>query len=93
MTGKRRITFRATELLQMQHALASRIDVCMFEIGRSRTRDERNAWAMQCAYTIAAYRKSYGYPSSKSLVEQIANRQSERLARALMVWDEQHGVK
>lgn len=90
MRDRRRITFTAAELAAIQHGVALRIDVCLFEVGRARDRKSRNFWATECAHLIAAYRKTYAYPSGKSLVEQIANRFSERLGNSLLGWDERH---
>lgn len=93
MKDIRRIIFTTGELAAIQHALATRIDVCMFRITTARTRDARNFHATECAHAIAAYRRAYVYPSDKSLTTQIANRYSERLSEALIRWDEQHGGK
>lgn len=93
MKDRRRITFTTGELAAIQHALATRIDACMFRITTARTREARNFHATECTHAIAGYRKAYAYPSGKSLTTQIANKYSERLGNALIAWDEVHHAK
>lgn len=90
MNDRRRITFTPSELGVVQHSLSTRIDVLLFRVAKARERATRNIHAAECAHAIAAYRKTYAYPSGKGITGQIADRQAQRLVNTLARWEEHH---
>lgn len=91
MADKRRITLTSYQLVNIQRALETRIEMCIFRVGTARDDKRAELWASECAHSIGAYRKTYAYPSGKVKSGQIADRYLSRLMSSIKARTERHG--
>lgn len=90
MADKRRVTLTSYQLVNIQRALETRIEMCIFRVGSSRDDKRAELWAGECAHSIAAYRRTHAYPSGEAKSGQIANRYLDRLMIAIKARNDRH---
>lgn len=91
MKDRRRITLTSYQLVNIQRALETRIEVCLFRVGTAKERGRLELWATECAHCISAYRRTYAYPSGEAKSSQIADRYLQKLRSKVEEWGKRHG--
>lgn len=90
MRDRRRITLTSYQLVNIQRALETRIGMCNFRVTTANERSRMELWATEAAHCIAAYRKTYAYPSGAAKSSQIADRFLQALTRNVEEWERRH---
>lgn len=73
MQDRRYPRYTRREMQQVETALRNRVRYTLSQLREAKTRDSGIFWARESAAAIAAYRKSWSYPSSRAHVNDAAD--------------------